>query len=251
MAALNLLPDTPGFYVTPVVLALALGWVLLFPLVTLLFRITRHRRSLATGTDSSVKLRDRYERSFGTVLVALVGAAAFESLPYFLDRFHFWAHERGIGWPDLAAAMAAATVAYSVSDKVLSLLGGVARKVALVAIGAIGLVVPLLVVLFVADFLVFADLANWDVTLPLLVAIAALPLGILRGARPRRPEPRLRREGPREGVPAPARVPRAAAGLRVGRRHGATRRRRRSRRSSPSRSRACGPRGSSPRRSAS
>ncbi len=181
VAALNLLPDTPGFYVTPVVLALALAWVLLFPLVTLLFRITRHRRSLATGTDSSVKLRDRYERSFGTVLVALVGAAAFESLPYFLDRFHFWAHERGIGWPDLAAAMAAATVAYSVSDKVLSLLGGVARKVALVAIGAIGLVVPLLVVLFVADFLVFADLANWDVTLPLLVAIAALPLGILVG----------------------------------------------------------------------
>ena len=181
VAALNLLPDTPGFYVTPVVLALALGWVLLFPLVTLLFRITRHRRSLATGTDSSVKLRDRYERSFGTVLAALVGAAAFEALPYFLDRFHFWAHERGIGWPDLAAAMAAATVAYSVSDKVLSLLGGVARKVALVAIGAIGLVVPLLVVLFVADFLVFADLANWDVTLPLLAAIAALPLGILVG----------------------------------------------------------------------
>lgn len=181
VAALNLLPDTPGFYVTPVVLALALGWVLLFPLVTLLFRITRHRRSLATGTDSSVKLRDRYERSFGTVLAALVGAAAFEALPYFLDRFHFWAHERGIGWPDLAAALAAATVAYSVSDKVLSLLGGVARKVALVAIGAIGLVVPLLVVLFVADFLVFADLANWDVTLPLLLAIAALPLGILVG----------------------------------------------------------------------
>ena len=181
VAALNLLPDTPGFYVTPVVLALALGWVLLFPLVTLLFRITRHRRSLATGTDSSVKLRDRYERSFGTVLAALVGAAAFEALPYFLDRFHFWAHERGIGWPDLAAALAAATVAYSVSDKVLSLLGGVARKVALVAIGAIGLVVPLLVVLFVADFLVFADLANWDVTLPLLAAIAALPLGILVG----------------------------------------------------------------------
>ena len=30
VAALNLLPDTPGFYVTPVVLALALGWVLLF-----------------------------------------------------------------------------------------------------------------------------------------------------------------------------------------------------------------------------
>ena len=181
VAALNLLPDTPGFYVTPVVLALALGWVLLFPLVTLLFRITRHRRSLATGTDSSVKLRDRYERSFGTVLVALVGAAAFESLPYFLDRFHFWAHERGIGWPDLAAAMAAATVAYSVSDKVLSLLGGVARKAALAAIGAIGLIVPLLVVLFVADFLVFADLVNWDFTVPLMVAIAALPLGIVVG----------------------------------------------------------------------
>ena len=181
VATLNLLPDAPGFYVTPVVLALALAWVFLFPLVTLLFRITRHRRSLETGTDSSVKLRDRYERSFGTVLVALVSAAAFESLPYFLDRFHFWAHERGIGWPDLAAAMAAATLAYSVSDKVLSLLGGVARKAALVAIGAIGLIVPLLVVLFVADFLVFADLVNWDLTLPLLVAIAALPLGILVG----------------------------------------------------------------------
>ncbi len=72
-----------------------------------------------------------------------------------------------------------------------------------------------------------------------------------RGARPRRPEPRLRREGPREGGPAPARVPRAAAGLPVGRRRRPRRRKWRSRRSSLSRSRACGPRGSSPRRSAS
>ncbi len=179
VAAFNLLPDTPGFYLTRVVMVVAVAWVLLFPLLTPLFRIVRYRRSLETGTDSSVKVRDRYERSFGALLIALAGAAAFESLPYFLGRFHFWVYERGLGWAELGWAVALGTAVFSLAQRLLSLLGGTARKAALVAVGTIGLVVPVLVVLFVADFLVFSDLAEWTLTPPLLVAITALPLFVL------------------------------------------------------------------------
>ena len=41
-----------------------------FPVVTRLFKVISHKKSLETGSGSSVKLRDKYERSFGGALIA-------------------------------------------------------------------------------------------------------------------------------------------------------------------------------------
>jgi hypothetical protein len=180
VAMLHVLPAAPGFYVTRVVLVLALAAVVLFPFGSSLLKIRSYRKTFWTGTDSSVKARDRWERRFGFILISIVAVAAFESLPAFLDRFHFWAYERGIRWPELASVLGVVVALYSVSDRMLSVIGGVARKVALVAVAALGLLVPLLVVLFVADFLVFSHPAwdgNWRM-LPLL-AVAFLIVGLL------------------------------------------------------------------------
>jgi hypothetical protein len=177
VAMLHVLPEAPGFHITRWVLVAAVAAVVLFPFGASLLKIRSYRRSLGTGTDSSVKLRDRWERWFGGILILIVAVAAFEALPAFLDRFHFWAYERGLRWPELASVMGAVLAVYSVSDKLLSVMGGAARKVALAAIGALGLLVPLLVVLFVADFLVFTRPAWHWTELPLLAA-SFLALGI-------------------------------------------------------------------------
>jgi len=177
VAMYNLLPEAPGFYITRWVLLGAITAVVLFPFGASLLRIRTFRRSLGTGTDSSVKLRDHWERRFGALLLLIVAVAAFEALPVFLDRFHFWAYERGFRWPELASAMGVVLAVYSGADKLLSFLGGAAKKIALVAIGALGLLMPLLIVLFVADFLVFTRPSFYWTEVP-LVAAFLLTVGI-------------------------------------------------------------------------
>jgi hypothetical protein len=48
------------FRVTLTILALAVAWILLFPILMPLFKIFSYERSLKTGSESSVKQRDFY-----------------------------------------------------------------------------------------------------------------------------------------------------------------------------------------------
>lgn len=177
VAAANFFNKPAPFILAKVLLALFVLWVLFFLVLTPVFRIARYRKSMSTGSDSSVEQRDIYERSFGGLLLAILAVAGLESLPGLLDIFHGAVFEADVGWPTVASAIAAATAALSVVPKILSVLGkGIARKIALGAIGILGFALPLLFVLFVADFIVFSPPRDW--TEDLKVAGYAFPAAI-------------------------------------------------------------------------
>lgn len=143
------------FQITFIVLIAGIIAVVLFPLLTPLYRIIRHRKRIETGSDSSVWLRDKFERFFGFIFLLIMAFVAFESITYFLDYFHKFVHGDVLGWPHFASIGGVAVAVFTAADKLMNVLGGVAQKIAILAVGALGLLVPLLVVLFVSDFLVF------------------------------------------------------------------------------------------------
>lgn len=190
VAASRFLPPPPSplpqppFVVTKAMLVLFLAVVLAFAVLTPLLRILTFRRTRKTGSDSSVRQRGRLEGWYGAVLLGILGAAAFESTPLLLDAL-----QADLSWPTLTSAGAVVAVIFSVAPKLLSGLGeGLTKKLALVAVGAIGLVVPLVVVLYVAHLLAFGPWVDWliwawiaAVTFPLAIVLAAL-LGTAVGA---------------------------------------------------------------------
>ncbi|MFK7843893.1 MAG: hypothetical protein AB8G77_01235 [Rhodothermales bacterium] len=172
------------FLFTKILVSLFAFWILLFPVLTPFFRIVRFKKMRATGSDSSVRQRDKYERIFGGFLIAIVVVAAMESLPDMLDFF-----QSQISLPTLASTMAGVAVIFSIVPKLVSLLGeGLLKKVALFLVGALGLIVPLIVVLAVSGFIVYGPPADWTVwavlagiVFPILTIIAVLA-GLLLGA---------------------------------------------------------------------
>lgn len=172
-------PSRPGFHVTPWVLGAAAGLVVLvYPFAVSLMKISNFHRSMVSGTDSSVKLRDRRERRFGALLILIVAVAAFEALAVFLDIFHVWVHETQFSWAQVASIAGAVVAAYGLVDKLLSTLGGMAKKVAIVAIGTLGLLVPVAIVLYIADYLVFSRPRGDDLAVA-MVATFLLTLAVL------------------------------------------------------------------------
>lgn len=143
------------YVITFRMLILAAAVVLLYPLLTPLWNIFRHRRRLETGSDSSVKPRSQLEQLFGILLLAILGVAAFESLAAVLEPFHKLVYESDIRWEGFLSMMAAALAIFASTDKLLSVLGGIARKLAMVTIGLLGVLVPLFFILLVSDYLVF------------------------------------------------------------------------------------------------
>lgn len=159
-------PSTP-FLVTPIVLALAAVVVLFFPIVARLLKVVGYKKTLETGSYSSVKLRyfferlfgssvkrrDLFERLFGGLLLAILAVVLVESFPLLVHFFH---QLRGgdVGWafPSVAGAVGVLVAA----NKLLPLLGGRMRKLAVLFVGALGLLIPLLVILFVVEFIVYA-----------------------------------------------------------------------------------------------
>ena len=65
VAASKFIEQPPPFLFTKGLLILFAGWILIFPVATPLRRIVRYKKTRATGSDSLVTQRDRYERSFG------------------------------------------------------------------------------------------------------------------------------------------------------------------------------------------
>ncbi|MFZ2508757.1 MAG: hypothetical protein WAW79_09840 [Steroidobacteraceae bacterium] len=154
---------TPPFLLTPFVLALAAAWVLLFPVVMMLTKIAGYNKSLATGSESSLKTRDRYERSFGAALFLVFAFALFELLP---SAVHFFHHLRTTRlsdsghWKEFLAVATAILGALSGAPKLLSVLSGMWKKLAMGLIGVVGLLVPLLIIVAVADFLVYEGIST-------------------------------------------------------------------------------------------
>ncbi len=143
------------FRMTWWVLGASLGWIVLFVATVPLVRVIRYNQSLLTGAESTVRQRDIYERSFGLLLLLLVAAIAFESLPWVLEAAHDALHLSTFSWQSGIAASAGGLALLSGSSGWLSLLRGVRKQVALVLVGLLGVLVPLLVVLSATDYLLY------------------------------------------------------------------------------------------------
>jgi hypothetical protein len=180
-------------FLTPWAFVVAIGWVLLFPVLTMLTKIAGYQKSLASGSDSSVESRDRYERTFAIALLLVLGTALFELLPHVVCYYHQarvrYAH--GVPWKEYLAAATVAMGSLSAAPKLLKVLSGAWQKVAVALIGFGGVLAPLLIIVVVSDFLVFdkkadlvadfmADLANLEYLLLLLAVTPAIfALGIV------------------------------------------------------------------------
>jgi len=141
-----LAPSLGHYFLTLCAAVVAAVWILLFPLLTPLYRVLTYERSLESGSESSVQSRDRYERSFGWILILVAGAALLESVAYLGDA---------LIRPDFPVGplVLLIVVALLGSYQLLSWLGGAAEKMASVTIGLLGLFVPLLIVVYVAHFI--------------------------------------------------------------------------------------------------
>ncbi|MEQ1731417.1 MAG: hypothetical protein ABL982_23855, partial [Vicinamibacterales bacterium] len=178
------------FVLTATSAAAMLVWVLLSPVVVQLFRVAAFRRSIETGNESSVKQRDLYERSFGAPLVVILLLAAVEIEPWILEFIHSHLLPGRAGWPGGVAVVSAGLATLGVANPLLSLLSGFKRQLGMAAVGLLGLLIPLAVVLSAVDFLLYGVPPSelWALS-PLVVPIVgiamfavALVLGLRRRA---------------------------------------------------------------------
>ena len=178
------------YYLTMAGLSLGALWTVTFAVMTPIFAVARYKRSVDTGSETSIAQRDRYERSFGVFVLALVALVALESLPWALEYLHDMIELREFRWASGFATLAAGVALFSGADKLLSLLGGMKKAAAMALIGVVGLLVPLVVVLYTTDFLVYGLPPSPAMMLsPLAVPavgvvaiLVALILGYKRGA---------------------------------------------------------------------
>jgi hypothetical protein len=177
----GLLPPMPvPFTVTQSVLLLALLAILFSPIVVLYQEIAGHEKSTErAGSDSSVNRRDKFERRFGSLLLLILAFALFEALPVLVDRFHQFRVSPETKWDAIFASVAGVSVVVlGVSSKLLAVLGGAMRKLAMLLIGLLGVLAPLLVILYATDFVVYQE--------PYLapegnLLLALLPVGFVVG----------------------------------------------------------------------
>ena len=151
----------PEFLLTPIALALAGVWVLLFPVVTMLTKIAGYQKVSGQRQADMLgaQLRDRYERTFElALLLGAVGVAVFELLPrvvYLYNQIRIRHYSIGVPWKEYLALGATAMGSLTVAPKMLSMLSGVWRKLAMVVIAIGGVLGPLLIIVVVSDFLIF------------------------------------------------------------------------------------------------
>lgn len=144
-----------GFAAALVFVAATLVWIVLSPILTRLWNIFRLQNTIAMGSSSSVKIRDRFERSFGAFLVATVSVAMIEGLSFFLDDFHFWVNESDWGAPQLVSIGTVTAGLFAAAGRILPKLGGKAFNAAILIVGLVGVLVPVVIVMFLANFFAF------------------------------------------------------------------------------------------------
>lgn len=168
------------------ILVAGVVWILLCPILTPLFRIVRYRRSIAIGSESSVRNRDVYERTFGGFLLAIVTAGAVESLPWVLELVRRVMRHTGIGGTELLAIVTVGLAGLSGADTLLTALKGLSRKLAMTFVASLGLLMPLLVILYVTDFLVYGlpptpTMLVSPLLVPGIAVVAGIVVAILLG----------------------------------------------------------------------
>ena len=154
------LPHMPKpFIVTGVVSLLALLWIVISPVCVLYGDIAgRGKSSEKAAGGRSLERRDLFERTFGVALVAILAIAAFELLPILVGEFHHFRERLELNWEAIFASVAGVSVAVlGGAGKLLSTLGGAKKKLAMLLIGLLGVLGPLLVILYVTEFLVYAS----------------------------------------------------------------------------------------------
>ncbi len=151
--------DTSTYVFTPWLLLLALVFYLMYPVVVRIFKVARQKPGIRMGGESSVKARDRYERVFGGAILVVGIVALLETLPLLIHWFHGLSGGAEGGARDtIAGWMAASSVgALSLAGKASSILGRFKRQLMLAVVGILGLLLPLLVVFYVVEDLVYGD----------------------------------------------------------------------------------------------
>ncbi len=152
---------------------LAVLMVLLAPVGRVFRAIKGHRQSIVrAGSDSSVEARDRSERWFGLALLLILLAATFETLPVLVDQFHHFRVSPDMNWDAIFASMAGVSIAVmGAASKLLSVLSGLKKKIGMLLIGTLGILAPLLVLLYVTEFLVYTPSIDSDGWLPIVIFV--------------------------------------------------------------------------------
>ena len=138
-------------------LAVAAGIVVLYPVVVGITRVGRYSRARVTGHFSSVKRRDLFERIFGWLLFTMIVVAAFETFPLLTAVFHAF---RQTGVAIAGPALAIFAIGIIVANQMLPRMGNSAKTIGMSIVSLLGLALPLLVILFVIEFLVYLD-TSW------------------------------------------------------------------------------------------
>ncbi len=168
-----------GFRAAVGLVAVAWIWTVASPIGERLWAVVRIRNTIAVGSNSTVATRDRIERAFGALVVLIVAAAIFESLSFFLDDFHFWTREHPRDGRALATVVTFSLGFMSAAGRLLPRLPpGKGFKIAITLIGLIGLLSPLVVVMFLADYFVYSGPTAAGVR---AVMVAGIVLGAIVG----------------------------------------------------------------------
>ena len=137
-------------------------FVLYAPAVTF-YRLFLTRRTAGGGTESSLGMRDRVELSFSYLLFGLVGVMVFELLPIVIHHYHELLRN-----PEANAELltgiggTVSVVAGAAVSQISGALSGILRTVAVYVVGILGMLLPVLVVLLVAENVVFDNGLLYD-----------------------------------------------------------------------------------------
>jgi hypothetical protein len=186
MKTLKLRPDT-SYLFTPWVALLGAVWFLAFPVVIRLFKVFKYRPQEIDAdapdlqperptSESSVKMRDWYELSFGKWMLWVGVVALVESLPLLIHGFHKLNTpqiDRGL----IASLLAGSSVvSIAAIGKLMAVLKKFARTLVVGLVAVLGLVLPLLVILYTMEFLVYKESLQIS-----LWALAIVPVVLLLG----------------------------------------------------------------------
>ena len=143
---------TEPFNFSPWVLALAVIFYLAYPAVIRVFKVMTKEQSATTGSESSVKLRDFYERLHAWVMVIVGAVVVIEGVPILV----YWFHRAGeLGQQVAGIGAIGALIAVSGAVALVKLLGGLFKKLVILFIGLLGLLLPLLFILVVGEWLAY------------------------------------------------------------------------------------------------
>ncbi len=171
----------PPFLLTPLLLLVFVASMLAYPVLATMSGIARYRLGLIRGSQSSVKLRDRYERLFGLGLGLLLALALFELLPrviYLYSQLRLQQFGDGMPWKHYLAVATMAIVGLSGAPKLLAMLSGLWKSLAMILIALVGLLAPMVVIVVVSDLVLYRPMPLTHQNLLYLVLTLVVTPGI-------------------------------------------------------------------------